>query len=352
MQNTEASFDWAVVGAGPAGIAAVGKLVDYGVDPKKIAWIDPEFKVGDFGKLWSNVSSNTKVKLFINFLNACKTFNYKACSHNYELHDVDPDQTCYLRLMVAPLQWVTEHLLSAVHNIKAMVQTIRLENRCWEIQLSQSIIHSKNVILAIGGEPKVLSSGATRTIALSDALDSERLAPLCSANDVFAVFGSSHSAILAIKKLLDCGVKKVVNFYLEPLRFAINLGNWILFDDTGLKGATADWARENISGKLPEKLHRMISSEENLTQHLPECNKVVYAVGFKRRQLPIIAGLESVQYNEQNGIIAPGLFGLGIAFPECKTNPFGTEEYSVGLWKFMDYINRVMPGWLELVISN
>ena len=39
-------FQWAVVGAGPAGIAAVGKLLDNAVNPASILWIDPQFKVG------------------------------------------------------------------------------------------------------------------------------------------------------------------------------------------------------------------------------------------------------------------------------------------------------------------
>lgn len=63
-------FDWAVIGAGPAGIAAVGKLLDAGVAPKRLAWIDPAFAVGDFGTKWRNVSSNTKVKKVINFYRA------------------------------------------------------------------------------------------------------------------------------------------------------------------------------------------------------------------------------------------------------------------------------------------
>ena len=43
------NFDWAVIGAGPAGIAAIGKLLDAGIEPQRIAWIDPTFAVGDFG---------------------------------------------------------------------------------------------------------------------------------------------------------------------------------------------------------------------------------------------------------------------------------------------------------------
>lgn len=47
MHNNK--FQWAVIGAGPAGIAAVGKLLDHGVLPEDILWFDPHFKVGDLG---------------------------------------------------------------------------------------------------------------------------------------------------------------------------------------------------------------------------------------------------------------------------------------------------------------
>ena len=61
-------YSWAVVGAGPAGIAAVGQLIDHGVKGEDIAWIDPEFNVGLLGRKWRSVSSNTRVSLFIKFL--------------------------------------------------------------------------------------------------------------------------------------------------------------------------------------------------------------------------------------------------------------------------------------------
>ena len=44
-----ATYAWTVIGAGPAGIAAVGKLLDHGIAPEKIAWIDPAFAAGDLG---------------------------------------------------------------------------------------------------------------------------------------------------------------------------------------------------------------------------------------------------------------------------------------------------------------
>lgn len=342
-----AAFDWAIIGAGPAGILSVGKLMDAGVDPKKIAWVDPEFSVGDLGLQWRTVSSNTKVRLFIDFLNSCYAFKYASAPTNYALNDLDPDTTCDLYHIVDPLQWVSDHLRETVNTYKGIAEHLELKNRVWNLKLESEALSAKNIILAMGGNPRVLPFSAPETISLIDALNPERLETRCQSTDTVAVFGSSHSAILILNNLLECGVERIINFYLSPLRYAVELDGWTLFDNTGLKGKTAAWAHEHIDGQLPKNLDRFISSEEHLTQYLPECNKVIYAVGFERRKLPIIAGLESVQYNERSGIIAAGLFGLGLAFPECQSNPFGIDEYSVGLWKFTHYIDRVLPVWMK-----
>lgn len=34
-------YKWAVVGAGPAGMATIGQLLDSGINAKNILWIDP-----------------------------------------------------------------------------------------------------------------------------------------------------------------------------------------------------------------------------------------------------------------------------------------------------------------------
>lgn len=43
------TFQWLVIGAGPAGIAAVGKLIDHKIPGDQIGWLDPAFGVGDLG---------------------------------------------------------------------------------------------------------------------------------------------------------------------------------------------------------------------------------------------------------------------------------------------------------------
>lgn len=338
-------FQWAVIGAGPAGIAAVGKLIDHGIDPGQIAWLDPEFKVGDFGTKWCNVSSNTRVKLFHRFNAHCQAFN-QAAAPAFALDDANPDDTCALQLAAEPLQWITAHLKTLVHPIQEKVLGLHLHDRHWHLTLKDRTINAKNVIVATGAEPVSLSL-PIEEIPLNIALDPVKLAATCKPDDEIAVFGSSHSAIIIIKTLVEeCKVKKIINFYRDPLRYAVYFDDWILFDDTGLKGNTAVWAREHIDGILPANVERIISNEENIRMHLPSCNKAIYAVGFQKRLIPV-DGMQSLSYNDRNGIIAPGLFGFGIAFPEAKLDRYGTLEYRVGLWKFMEYINHVMPVWLK-----
>ncbi len=347
----ENEFDWTVVGAGPSGIAAVGKLIDNQVDPKSIAWIDPSFMIGDFGSKWSKVPSNTQVKLFLKFLNASKAFRYSSCPESFSIHSLNPNDTCELSYMVHPLQWISQELRNKVFSKQDTVQSLKMKNRKWKIDLSNgSHLSSKNVILAIGAEEKDLSYSHLKKIPLETALNKEKLSKYCMKVDKVAVFGSSHSAILIIRNLLEnCSVQKVINFYQSPLCYAVYLDDFTLFDNTGLKGTTAEWAKENLHGNLPDKLERFLTSEENFTNILSQCTHAIYAIGFQKRFISV-EGIQNLNYNCKTGIIAPGLFGLGIAFPESKIDRFGIVEHRVGLWKFMDYITNILPLWLQYSI--
>ena len=106
------------------------------------------------------------------------------------------------------------------------------------------------------------------------------------------------------------------------------------------------WAKENLNAQHPN-LTRVISNPENLEQHLPLCNKAIYAVGFERHILPVIEGIGLVSYNDKTGIIAPGLYGFGIAYPQTVIDRMNNVESSVGLYKFMVYLKKVMPIWLK-----
>ena len=341
------TFQWAVLGAGPAGIAAVGKLLDNGIPPTHILWCDPHFKVGDLGQLWCHVSSNTIVKYFLDFLHAASSFSYQKTNTDFQLNHLPPHETCTLNEVVKPLQWISDHLTQKVNTAQTVIHNLALSERIWSLSSDATIYKANNVILATGALPSTLNYPGVDVVPFDIAIDKKRLHQFINTNNTFAVFGSSHSAIIIMRHLVEIGAKKIINFYRSPCRYALDMGDWILFDNTGLKGQTADWARKHINGTLPANIVRYNTSEQHIARFLPECDKVIYAVGFERRSNLIIDDYEHANYNPYTGIIGPGLFGLGIAYPQLKADPFGSVEAQVGLWKFMVYLNQVLPIWLK-----
>ncbi len=90
----------------------------------------------------------------------------------------------------------------------------------------------------------------------------------------------------------------------------------------------------------------MVDSPE-FARLLRECDQAVYTVGFERRHLPLTPQWGPLEHDGANGILAPGLFGIGIAFPEYRTDPLGFGEHRVGMAKFMQRLNSVLPLWLQ-----
>jgi pyruvate/2-oxoglutarate dehydrogenase complex dihydrolipoamide dehydrogenase (E3) component len=343
--NKVSAYQWCVVGAGPAGILMIGKLLDQGIDPKSILWLDPDFKVGDLGCEWQNVPSNTRVVYFNEFLSYAKSFDYESCPDNCSIRSLNEGNTCILGNMANTLQWVSDHLSEKVVSIKAKVNSLNMFNACWNIKTDEKIFSAKRVVVAVGAEPIELNEyPELPTVSLKKALDPEKLKTLVSHLDHVAVFGSSHSAVLILKALNELGIK-ATNFYRSPIRYAVQLDDCILYDNTGLKGTTAEWARKHLSGELPENLERVNTNDQHFKEKLKACNKAIYAVGFNRRTIAIDGQLE-ISHDPKTGIIAPGLYGLGLAYPELVVDKFGREEWNVGLFKFSNYLEKVFPLWL------
>lgn len=341
MSKENKQYAWAVVGAGPGGITAVGLLLDSGVSPEDILWLDPDFQAGDFGRLWGEVNSNTRVGLFMDYLHGIESFHYAKKSHSYVLDSLDKNGFTLLKHVGDALRFVSDTLCQKLHAKKMRVDSLVSKNG-WQLNASNSIFFAKKVILAMGADAKSLNYPSISKIDLITALNPHTLALACTPDEGIAVFGSSHSAMIVIRHLVELGVKKIVNFYLSPLRYAVLMDNWILYDDTGLKGETATWVRTYLN-QLPE-ITRYLSTTENIEQHLPSCQKAIYATGFTPRHIPV-TGVHLNRYDTSNGIIAPGLFGLGIGFPITVTDPLGHKEANVGLWKFLKNMRRVLPIW-------
>lgn len=339
-------YKWCVVGAGPAGIAAVGQLLDQAINPKEILWIDPEFHVGDLGKKWPEVSSNTTVANFLYYLNFCKSFCFDQCPQEISLSKQNPSETCRLGMVVKPLQWISDHLSTKVKIQKSHVSQIKELHGFWQLHHARGIDNAKKVILAMGAEEKSLTY-SNNTITVEDAMKPSKLQNIVSNQHTIGVFGNSHTGIVALYNLMNLNPKKVYLFYRSPLKFAIPLGDGYLYDNTGLKGYSADWAKENLLKNIPKNLSMVHLQDQEFEQHLSQCDFVVYAVGFEKRKSITLPFHIKEHFDPFTGIIAPGLFGCGIAYPEKGLEISGDYEYRVGLKKFMQFINRVLPFWMQ-----
>lgn len=333
-----ADTQWTVVGAGPAGIISVGLLIDLGVSTKDITWVDPEFKVGRIGKYYQNVHSNLATRHFFECLNACRTFRECAAEHINQLLNLDLDYAYPLEIVVKPLQAITDNLCTQIHKKEGQLTGLNFVDDLWQVSISSGEkFSSAHVILATGAKPKVLNYECKETIPLDFALDKPTLATLVTMQDTIGVIGSAHSAILILKYLSEVSVGRIINFYLHEPEF--------VHPYLGLGGLTAEWARDVLLPNPPSNLLRVYSTPQALKAWLPVCTKVIYAVGYERSELPNVNGTQISHY-DKSGIIAPRLFGIGIAFPEKYIDEQGNAFNRIGLPSFMDYAQRVIPNWI------
>jgi hypothetical protein len=343
-------YQWCVIGAGAAGILAIGKLLDEGIDAKTIVWLDDGFNAGDLSNKWPNVPSNTKVKPFTKYLEGINSFNYKKCPADLSMNNLDPEKTCQLSQIVKPLLWISQQLQNKVQSIKTTAKAICLSDALWEVATDTQTIAAEKIILALGANEKQLPHpGNEEVIPLVTALNPEKLKACITTDDCVAVYGASHSGILVLKNLSELGCN-IVNFYKHPLRYAIDQGDHIIFDNTGLKGDAATWAKANLCNNKLSNIQRYSLDHCDVEQTLKLCNKIIDCVGFSPRTIDI-QGINTTAYDCHTGIIAPGLFGFGLSHPELVTSVYGHQEYNVGLFKFFNYINKVWPLWADYGVN-
>jgi len=344
---TQTETLWTVIGAGPAGITVVGLLLEAGIPPKQLVWIDPEFKVGRLGAYYTNVPSNTKTKFFLEFLQTCQTFSKVSSPAIDYLFSLDPEQEYLLNTIVEPLQDITHYLKDQVTSFKTVLSSLEYTEQNWHVGTPLGTICSHKVVLATGSLPKTLSYTSYDPIPLDTALDKNKLAEVITADDSVAVVGGAHSAILVLKNLSELPTKRIINFYKKPLSYACDIDGTPLDYADGLKGIAAHWARNVLEKSPPPNLIRVRNTQQSREAWLSVCNKIVYAIGFERNTLPMISGSTSLydQHDGATGIIAPGLFGIGIAFPE--TTQYTTGKAHIGLNDFMEFAIRVLPTWMR-----
>jgi hypothetical protein len=123
-----------VVGAGPAGVAVMGNLLERQLG--SIAWIDPSFAAGRVHGKYREVPSNTKVALFQSFATATQPFqkvidNSRTPNAFTTLAKLDQDKTCHLAYAADMIRGLTDGLLKLdqVHAFRGFVAAANLNDQ-------------------------------------------------------------------------------------------------------------------------------------------------------------------------------------------------------------------------------
>lgn len=333
LENQTESYEWAIIGAGLAGITALAVLMDCGVEPSSIMWIDPEFNVGRVGKYYRNVPGNVQTSRLILYVETCPYFKEINSPSLKVLYTYNLDEFQPLHVIADPLLDFTAYLRNKVPSIQSTVTSLDRIGDHWMLVGPDYTINAQKVILAIGAEPKELGYNIP-TIPLDDAIDQQKIATYVSPDDHVAVFGGMHSAILILKYLSELPVKQITNFYMDPY----------FYDAPGLEGITALWAKTVLEQNPPSNLSRVLNTPANRDSILPTCTKVVYAIGYTPSHI-IVNGTSTITFDEYTGMIAKNLYGIGIAFPPTGIIN-GHKVAKNGLHTYLNYAKKLIPQWI------
>lgn len=387
--NHNTTAEYVIIGGGPAAICAIPNILKLGVDKNKIIWIDPQFKVGDFGSVLSHGSSvpgNTMVKSYqrvnqeiYKILPTLKPENDQL----FELNKLAPNFVGALKTAAAPLQDITQGLRKIIKSIKGTVSQIQSCDDGLKLEIRKAnnqliTLKTKRAILAIGAKPKtfclpVKQKSITMINPNIAFIQSEITTYVNQQSNIktVAVIGSSHSAALATMHLLKAGmtVKQFMNKeykYATPAVTSEGI-EYTQFDNTGLKGDVAKFTKQvlddinSTNGPYANKLMRYISEDREelsklLLEKLDDCNHAVAAIGYEPSHTLLINNRPITDFKHNNkttqfeGI--NGLFGIGIAFPQVVKSISGEEEAAVGVEKFWNTTSNqmVLDTWQHSII--
>ncbi|KAG8157727.1 hypothetical protein KVR01_012389 [Diaporthe batatas] len=385
MYSSGRRYETVVVGAGPGGIGAVGNLLEANKGP--ILWADEAFDGGRLNKHYREVPSNTKVKFFTRYAEGVEVFRDiaketpepNAMSH---LLGLDAEKTCHIAQAADLCLMLTDGLdeQRGVTKHQGRVTDAAWSGSTWSVSIARpggtpTQVDASRLVLCTGSSPTSgpLPVSHLQHVHLDTALSPTLLSRTLPTDQPvqIGVIGASHSAILVLRNLsrLASGTHprlRIKWFTRHPLRYAEERDGWILRDNTGLKGEVATWARENleegvlasssVSGHLVKVATSHGSEAETYARELAGCTHVCQAIGYKPDPLPelrVDGRTVAPRFDNATGAFVdaasggriPGLFGAGIAFPQRVVDPEGNVEYAVGLFKFMNFLKKVVPGW-------
>ena len=403
---------WTVVGGGPCGIGAVGRLLDRNC---QVTWVDPAFRVGRMGKHYAHVPANTNNRDFMAAFQLNSSFDYveneqRRLAQGKTAMSTLKDLECYdLGLYVDTFTDFVDILSRRVTAIQGSVIDLYssdVGSYCtWQVTVKSydgaaTTVHEADAVILCTGScpilppPTLIPSADFGLTGICQHNLDEMVCPQ-HCNDLFnvrdagsdlnvlsrdvpwAVIGSSHSAMLVVKNLCEAGVRNIVNFYRSELRFmhAAPDGSMI-YPGIGLKGPVGAWVESNLM--CPDTDHpivKRVQSQEAISwdeqMKLHNVGHVVAAVGFRRDEdsLPVVRVADRCLstsdldgYDRRTGKIptgsapdscrGPALFGLGIAFPQDIIDGAGNVQPWVGLKRSIKQTDVMVDEYCTAVATS
>ena len=316
-------FDLLIVGAGVTGLLAVSSFVKNKVE--KIGIIDPRFSGGDLIEKYGSVQSNTPVQKTVDAL--------KLIDPLFETTiDIPLDKTALLYVHTKLIKEFANKYLQKVDCIQDTVISISYTDAKWNVQTSDTLYESKTVLLCHGSEPKVFKSGIP-TVPLHIALNKEALKMFLTPNDKLLVFGTAHSGALILQNCEDLSIETTALYKKEKPFYFANEGEY-----DGIKEDAEHIAKRILNNEFNYVKLVSIEKIDTLLKVAKQATKVIYAIGFEKRELEIRFNNETIHsnvYDKKTGLIAKGLYGFGIAYPSSAPDNIHVD---VGIISFAEHI--------------
>jgi hypothetical protein len=352
--------DALVVGAGPAGIAAVGHLV---AKRLSVCWIDQTFRAGALAR-YAAVPANTKLDVLIPALQALRPrgtslraaqslHHMKRTAKALPLNDADPAPLGWTRLGTCAtyMQAVTSDLMCnpLVSTCNGTVLGLHQQadqswaaevrgrsNAAFDAAMDSRDLVARAAVLAVGGEPVAAPpglqpgawaldvaehrpAGQIRVLPLEAALQPQRLNQLVRPGEVVGVIGGGHTGLVVTMNLLRLrpDVKTVRLFVRRPIQLAewnTDTGAYDGWAFRGLKGEAAAFAlRHGLvdlappNDRVADRLELHDSTSLSSNTEVATMDAAVFCLGYRPAQIPMV--VTSGHRHETRGILghqAPG----------------------------------------------
>ena len=345
-------FEFGVVGLGIAGCVFLASLPDDCL--RRTIVFESGCVGGDLARRYGSVVANLTCAQLMNAIHAVPRWKDARLT---VLEAQDPNTCPRLSELCRQLNELMRGLVSQVVLHSQHITSLCQIPGGWRLETAEGgAFQVVKAVICTGGEPRQLDYPKP-AIPLEVALDAAALASYIRPTDRVVVFGTAHSGTLILRNLRAIGCMDIVGVYRDvpAFRWARShtpecpchlIGGTGCHDSEGVKQESAMIADAIVRGEWPEV--RILRAEgEEFVRAVMAAEYVVYATGFRAR-IPVVKGMGGdvldIRHDPETGLLAPGLWGFGLAFPGQYERPQGGTAPDIGLPGFVAQIQACLGG--------